>query len=99
MCIRDRPLTYNPAFPIEKRTDGSSRLSFFSGHASRTATATFFLAKVLSDYHPDMKIGWKVGLWTTAVAIPTMTGYFRIESGKHYNSDIIVGISIGAAVG
>jgi len=96
---RARPYTFNTDFSIDTRTNGSSRLSFFSGHTSQTAAATFFTAKVISDYHPNMNKGLKIGMWTTAVAIPAVTGVLRVESGRHYNSDVIAGFAIGAAVG
>lgn len=96
---RARPYTYNNDFSLETRTNGSSRLSFFSGHTSQTATATFFIAKVISDYHPRMKTGFRIGMWSAAIAIPAVTGYLRVESGRHYNSDVIAGFGIGAFVG
>ncbi|MEE9372433.1 MAG: phosphatase PAP2 family protein [Saprospiraceae bacterium] len=96
---RTRPYTYNPSFPFETRTNSSSRLSFFSGHTSQTATATFFIAKVISDYHPNLKKGIRIGMWSTAVVLPALTGFLRVKSGRHYNSDVIAGFAIGAAVG
>lgn len=96
---RARPYTYNPAFSLETRTNSSSRLSFFSGHTSQTAAASFFIAKVISDYHPNLKKGVRLAMWTTAIAIPASTGYLRVKSGRHFNSDVIVGFSIGAVVG
>lgn len=96
---RARPYTYNPDFSLETRTNGSSRLSFFSGHTSQASAATFFIAKVISDYHPDMNLGLKIGMWSTAVMIPAVTGYLRVESGRHYNTDVIAGFAIGAIAG
>ena len=96
---RARPYTYNADFSLETRTNGSSRLSFFSGHTSQTAAATFFIAKVMSDYHPEMNQALKIGMWSTAVMIPAVTGYLRVESGRHYNTDVIAGFAIGAIAG
>jgi membrane-associated phospholipid phosphatase len=96
---RSRPYVFNPAFSNKTRTNSSSRLSFFSGHTSQAATASFFLAKVISDYHPNLKPGIKIGLWTTAFALPAVTGYLRVESGRHYYTDVIAGFTIGALVG
>jgi len=96
---RSRPYVYNPSFSLETRTSSSSRLSFYSGHTALTATSTFFVAKVLSDVYPDMNNSLKAGLWAAAVFIPAYTGYLRIESGRHYNTDVIVGYALGAAIG
>lgn len=94
---RDRPFVFNDEVPIEKKLTSDSQLSFFSGHTSATATATFFTAKVWSDYHPDSK--WKPVVWTAAAIIPAATGYFRVKAGKHYFSDVATGYAVGALVG
>lgn len=96
---RNRPYVYNPDLSYEQRTDGQSRFSYFSGHTSVTASFSFFFAKVMSDYHPLMDTGWKIGMWTFAAAIPAFTGYLRVEGGKHYKTDVFTGYVIGAVTG
>lgn len=96
---RSRPLAYNPEFSNELRTGETSKLSFFSGHTAQTAGFSFFMAKVISDYHPNMATGQKIGLWSFAVALPAVTGYFRVKGGKHFNSDVITGFAIGGFIG
>ncbi len=96
---RTRPLAYNPTFSNELRTDETSKLSFFSGHTAQTAGFSFFMAKVITDYHPNMRTGGKIGIWSFAVALPAVTGYFRIKGGKHFNSDVITGFAVGATIG
>lgn len=96
---RTRPYAYNPDLSYEERTDEQSRYSFFSGHTSVTSSFTFMFAKVISDYHPDLKTGAKVGLWSFASILPAATGYFRIKAGKHYPTDVITGYAVGALTG
>jgi hypothetical protein len=96
---RSRPLAYNPEFSDKFRMGKTSKLSFFSGHTAQTAGFSFFMAKVISDYHPNMAIGQKIGLWSFAVALPAVTGYLRIKGGKHFNTDVITGYAIGAFLG
>lgn len=96
---RTRPYPYNPDLPYEQRSDSQSRLSFFSGHTSTTASFSFYLAKVINDYSPNMKLAWKITMWTAAAALPATTGYLRIEAGMHFRTDIIAGYIIGAATG
>ena len=96
---RTRPLTYNPNFSDELRTDATSKLSFFSGHTAQTAGFSFFMAKVITDYHPNMRIGTKVGIWSFAIALPAVTGYFRVKGGKHFNTDVMTGFAVGGAIG
>jgi len=96
---RTRPLVYNEEVPVEDRTASNSRLSFFSGHTSFTAAFSFFIAKVMNDYHSDMKTEYKIGLWVFAAAVPLATGYLRVSAGKHFPTDVMTGYAIGAFVG
>lgn len=94
---RYRPYAYNPNVPIEDRQRGGARNSFYAGHPSVVATATFFMAKVYTDYHPNMRNKWI--LYTTAGALSATTGYLRIRAGQHFKTDVIVGVVMGAAIG
>jgi len=95
---RPRPLTYNPALPLEAKTGVGKTNSFPSGHVSWTATSTFFIAKVYTDYH-HIK-GWKRMLFFTGAALPpTLIGYYRVHAGSHFPTDAIVGGLLGTACG
>lgn len=96
---RTRPLVYNEDVPIDDRTASNSRMSYFSGHTSFTAAFSFYIAKVIHDYHPNLKNGYKIALWSFAAAIPAMTGYLRVEAGRHFATDVITGYAVGAAIG
>lgn len=72
--------------------------SFFSGHVSTTATASFFLAKVYIDYHPNIK-SKKWLLYASAIIPPAAVGYYRYKALRHFPSDILIGIVVGAATG
>jgi membrane-associated phospholipid phosphatase len=96
---RTRPFVYNPEVDVSIRTESGSRLSYFSGHTSHTAAATFFIAKVFSDYHPNMHSISKIGMWTFSAVLPAVTGYLRVEAGKHFPTDVISGYIVGASVG
>jgi len=95
---RARPYTYNTAIPEEERIGKAKSNSFFSGHTSFSSTATFFLAKVFTDYH-QVK-GWKrIGIYTIASVPPALVAYYRTEAGKHFRTDVILGFAVGAASG
>lgn len=96
---RIRPYAYNPDYSYEQRTDRESRFSFYSGHTSVTASLTFLWAQVMTDYHPDLAKGYKIGIWSFAALVPATTGYLRVKAGKHYPSDVITGYAIGALTG
>ncbi len=94
---RTRPYVYNPNADFPLKMKPNARLSFFSGHASNSATFSFFAAKVFSDNNPDNK--WSPVVWSTAAILPAVTGYMRVKAGKHFPTDVIVGYAVGAAVG
>lgn len=96
--LRTRPFNYNPEVPVEDKLATETRNSFFSGHVSTAATASFFMAKVYSDYHPEL--GNKKYWFFAAAAIPpSLVGLYRYKAMKHFPTDIITGFAIGATAG
>jgi hypothetical protein len=81
----------------DKRTGVVATNSFFAGHTAHTATATFFAAKVFHDFNPDSPA--QPYVWGAAAVVPAAVAYFRIEAGKHFLSDNIVGYAVGATMG
>ena len=71
--------------------------SFFAGHTAHTATATFFAAKVFHDFNPDSPA--QPFIWGAAAIIPAAVSYYRMEAGKHFLTDNIVGYTMGATMG
>lgn len=95
---RARPLSYNPEVPMFERAGDAKSNSFFSGHVSFSATSTFFAAKVFTDYHQIKS--WKRLLVYTAAAVPPgLVGYYRMKAGKHFRTDVILGLLVGASSG
>ncbi|GAA0564711.1 phosphatase PAP2 family protein [Chitinophaga japonensis] len=95
---RPRPFTYNHALPVEERIGLAKSNSFFSGHVSFSATSTFFLVKVYTDYR-QIK-GWKRLLLYTAAAVPpSLVGYYRMKAARHFKTDVILGFLVGAGSG
>ncbi len=93
---RYRPYLYGPEGG-DKRTGVVATNSFFSGHTANTATATFFAAKVFHDFNPGSPA--QPYVWGAAATVPIVVAYFRIEAGKHFLSDNIVGYAVGATMG
>ncbi len=96
---RARPYVYNTNVPMSERTSTHSMESFISGHVSTTAAMTFFVATVFTDYYPDMKTGYKIGVWSAAAIYPAVTAYIRVKSGNHFPTDVITAYAIGAFSG
>lgn len=94
---RYRPFTYGSEAPVSKGTSVIATNSFFAGHTAHTATATFFAAKVFHDFNPDSPA--EPFVWGAAAVVPAAVAYYRMEAGKHFLSDNIVGYAVGATVG
>lgn len=94
---RYRPFNYNSEVPDNIKLGKTTRLSFFSGHASVTSSLCVMSAKILTDLNPNMKN--KGLVWGTALILPATIGYLRYEAGKHFPTDVITGYAVGAIVG
>jgi membrane-associated phospholipid phosphatase len=97
LADRYRPYAYNPNVPMDRRTRGGAKNSFFAGHVALVGTSTFFMAKVFNDYHPHWKAKWipftVAGLATGGVAL------MRYRGGQHFLSDIALGAVVGVLSG
>lgn len=95
---RKRPVTYFPEVPLEERLWGGNRNSFYSGHVAVSAVTTFFMAQSYLDYHPEKRhLRWL--LYGLATAPPALIAYKRVQALKHFPSDVVAGLIIGAAGG
>jgi hypothetical protein len=94
-----RPIVYYKELPKEARNGGNNRNSQYSGHTASAAAATFFMAKVYNDYHPEFSSGKKYLLYGLASIPPLVEGYYRMKALKHFPSDILIGFLIGATCG
>ena len=95
---RKRPFVYYPNETLERKLGIGTQDSFFSGHTSSSATASFFMAKIYIDYHPEIE-GKKWLLYAASLIPPAFVGYYRYKSLMHFPSDIYIGIAAGAASG
>ncbi|WP_158027190.1 phosphatase PAP2 family protein [Labilibacter marinus] len=95
---RARPLAYNTNLPMDMRTGENMSNSFYSGHTSTTAISSFFIAKVYCDYH-HLSTWQKIGIYAAATIPPATTGYYRMKAGKHFRTDVLMGLFMGAATG
>lgn len=94
---RYRPYAYNSNVPMSQRTRGGAKNSFFAGHVALVGTSTFFIAKVLNDYHPDSKVKWLP--FTLAGLATGTTALMRYRGGQHFLSDILIGTVVGTLTG
>jgi len=94
---RARPYVYGTDAPLQQRKSVTATRSFYSGHVAASATATFFAAKVFQDFNPDSKAIPFV--YAGAALLPATVGYFRLQAGQHFLTDVLLGYGLGAAVG
>jgi membrane-associated phospholipid phosphatase len=95
---RIRPLVYHPDVSYKDKTFFRNKNSFYSGHTSQSASASFFTAKVYCDYHPELG-NRKYLVYSLALVPPAFTGIFRYKGMKHFPTDILTGLAVGSTVG
>lgn len=94
---RKRPYVYNPDAPLDKKLEKGSTQSFFSGHTSTVASASFSFAMMHTHYYPDSDL--KPLVWFLAGVLPMATAILRVRAGKHYWTDVLIGYGVGASIG
>ena len=94
---RVRPFVYHPDAPLNEKLSHGTTNSFYSGHVASTTAATIYMAKVLSDYHPEWRNKWM--LYGAAMVPSVFVGVFRYKAGKHFPTDVLAGMPAGVAVG
>ncbi len=95
---RVRPLVYIEDESLDYKLGPETTDSFFSGHTSMVAGASFFIAKVYTDYHPELG-GKKWFIYGAATIPPVVVGYCRYRGFMHFPTDLILGGLVGAAIG
>ncbi len=80
-----------------ERPDGSNNNSMPSGHTT-SASYQASLAKTNTQYLA-VSDDTKRYLDMTYTSFAVMTGYARVEAGKHYPSDVLIGYALGAFAG
>jgi len=95
---RIRPVAYYDQLAYDQRKSGDMRNSFYSGHTAVVTASTFFMAKVYCDYHPELGDN-KYLLYGAATIPPLIEGYFRVKGLRHFPSDVMVGLGVGALCG
>jgi hypothetical protein len=94
---RYRPYVYSDETPLDYRTRGGGKNSFYAGHVALVATSTFFLAQTWADYHPESRARW--AFYALASAATGYTAYMRYRGGLHFPSDIALGMVQGTLTG
>lgn len=94
---RERPFVH--ALPDEEKSKTrhptDNNLSFYSGHSSFT-----FSIAAASSTIASLR-GYRLAplVWATTGTLAATTAYLRIAADKHYLSDVLTGVTVGAIIG
>jgi membrane-associated phospholipid phosphatase len=93
---RERPFVHfrTPADRAKYHTDDDN-LSFFSGHATLAFALSTSAGTIASMRHYRMA----PAMWITGMAFATVGAYLRIAADRHYATDVLTGMAVGAGVG
>jgi undecaprenyl-diphosphatase len=99
---RPRPIDYAACSGMDmvgsQCNNTDLQLSFFSGHASTTATIA-----ATATYLAFARSGWRRPRpWITlgvGVALTSFVSYWRVRSGAHFPTDVIMGSMAGGGIG
>jgi membrane-associated phospholipid phosphatase len=91
---RPRPYVYRNGNSILEKSAGQS---FFSGHTSMAFNGAVMAAFLFQEQNKDSR--WTLPMWIGGLSAATLTGIFRITSGNHFPTDVLVGALAGSVVG
>ena len=94
---RPRPFLYSDRAPLWRREGTDAGWSFFSGHVATAAVLTTATVTIFAKRDPNSPAPW-VAL-AVGSALTTFVAIGRVQSGRHFPTDVMAGAAIGAAFG
>ncbi len=94
---RPRPFSYDADSSVGDPQDGDARLSFFSGHSSTSFAMATAYASLFQARHPRSR--WVAPVWVLGLSFASTIAVARVEAGKHFWTDVIVGAVAGTSIG
>jgi membrane-associated phospholipid phosphatase len=91
-----RPLVFAPDAPWSERTAPEAGGSFYSGHTNSAFVGISVMATLLPARYPQVNPAW---LWMGGGIAAAGVGILRMQAGKHYTSDVVVGAAMGTLFG
>jgi membrane-associated phospholipid phosphatase len=96
---RARPLIYNPNYSApDAYDDPDAALSFYSLHSSFAFAAATSYSYLFTQRHPG-DYAQVVPVWLLTHGLAATTAALRVEAGKHFWTDVVVGAVVGASLG
>lgn len=94
---RPRPYSYEFDSAVAEPTENDARLSFFSGHSSMAFAMATSYAYLFQTRHPSSR--WVAPVWVLGMSLASVTAVARVEAGKHFWTDVMVGAAVGTGIG
>lgn len=94
---RPRPFSYDADSSVGDPQDGDARLSFFSGHTSTAFAMATAYASLFQARHPRSR--WIAPVWVLGLGFAGSLAVARVEAGKHFWTDVLVGAAVGTSIG
>ena len=93
---RNRPYMSGSGQIPEASAD--NHYSFFSGHAALSSSLATTALLATFKNHQGSTLTWGKATAVTGAALALSTSILRISAGKHYPSDVLVGIIVGSSI-
>lgn len=94
---RPRPYTYSLSADALEHEETEASLSFFSGHTALSFAMATSFSYLFTKRHPDSPL--VVPIWIGSHALAATTAVMRVQAGKHFWTDVLVGAAVGSAIG
>ena len=94
---RPRPYAYRMAASSGGSLSKSAVRSFFSGHTASAFNGAVFAGTVFQRRYPDSP--WVKPVWIVGMTAAVATAVFRVTSGNHFPTDVVVGALVGSFTG
>lgn len=92
---RPRPYTYR--YVDDSQADEDWYVSFYSGHSSTAFSSAVAGSYLFAESAPNQAS--RVAMWGAELTLASATAMLRVRAGKHYYSDVIVGMVMGVGLG
>jgi membrane-associated phospholipid phosphatase len=92
---RPRPYTYR--YMDDSAADDDWYVSFYSGHSSTAFSTAVSGSYLFAESAPNRAS--RVAMWGAELTLASATAMLRVRAGKHYYSDVVVGMLMGVGLG
>lgn len=92
---RPRPYTYR--YLDDSEADDDWYVSFYSGHSSTAFSSAVAGSYLFAESAPDRAS--RAAMWGVELTLASATAMLRVRAGKHYYSDVFVGMLMGVGLG